>query len=233
MASTVVSALNFNDALQTIIRTIVWKNAYAAAEAEDSSYYYELDKYIAAAKYLNSRVSTSYINYVLNEHADDTDKEWDDFCNTAFSTYTDGDEIKKRFTIMHNYVEHNNYYRMLFGLPNYGAGVNYNIYPDGYYNTRRDVMLNCKYLIDVETADIILSGEEYGEGSNPNQAMWEYNLSPEDFATTEEYQKAYEKYLDSYIYVRSTNSLFQIADPTQMSRRINDNVDSLGTAVQV
>ena len=231
MASTVVSALNFNDALQTIIRTIVWKNAYAAAEAEDSSYYYEIDKYIAAAKYLNSRVSTSYINSVLNEHADDTDKEWDDFCNTAFSTYTDGDEIKKRFTIMHNYVEHNNYYRMLFGLPNYGAGVNYNIYPDGYYNTRRDVMLNCKYLIDVETADIILSGEEYGEGSNPNQAMWEYNLSPEDFATAEEYQKAYEKYLDSYIYVRSTNSLFQIADPTKMSRRNKDNVDSFGNAV--
>ena len=231
MASTIVSALNFNDALQTIIRTIVWKNAYAAAQNEDNSYYFEIDKYMAASKYLKARFSISYINSILTEHEDDTDKEWDDFCNEAFKTYDNGEELKKRFTIMRNYVEHNDYYRMLFGLPNYNASTQEFVYPDGYYNTRRDVMLRCRYDIDVNKADIILSGTEYGEGSNPNQAMWEFNISKEDYPSIEEYREAYDKYLEKYIYVKSTNSLFQISDPSSMSKRNKDRVDSFDNPV--
>ena len=231
MASTTVSAIDFNDALQSIIKTIVWKNAYAAAENEDNTYYFEIDKYMAASKYLEARFSSSYITSILTEHEHDTEKEWDDFCNEAFKTYDNGEELKKRFTVMHNYVEHNNYYRMLFGLPDYGASTQAYVYPDGYYNTRRDVMLNCRYDIDVNKADIILTGTEYGEGSNPNQAMWEFNISKEDYPSIEDYQEAYEKYLGKYIYVKSTNSLFQISNPSTMSRRNRDNTDSFDNPV--
>ena len=81
MASTTVSAVDFNDALKSVIESIVWKNQYVAAQNEDSSYYFEIDKYIAASKYLKTRFSTSYINSILTEHENDSDKEWDDFCN--------------------------------------------------------------------------------------------------------------------------------------------------------
>ena len=231
LASTTVSAVDFNDALKSVVESIVWKNHYVAAQNEDSSYYFEIDKYIAASKYLKTRFSTSYINSILTEHENDSDKEWDDFCNSAFSTREDGSEVKKRFTIMHEYVEHNNYYRKLFGLPDYDANRSYYIFPSGYYNTNRDVMQNCRFEIDVDEADIILTGEEYGEGSNPNQAMWEFNVNRENFPSEEAYQEEYKKYLDKYIYVQLTNSLFKITDPSTMSRRNSDNVDSFDNPV--
>ena len=241
MASTTVSANDFNASLKELVRTGVWKNHYEAAQGENDLYYYEVDKYLAAAKYLRSRYSASYINNILNEHVDDSAEEFDTFCNNAFINAKAKDlkedkngnvtsKTKDSFVTMHNYVEHNNYYRCLFGLPNDEATIDDYIYPDGYYNTQRDVMQNCKFSFDVTKAEIILSGDpspfDDPTDFNPNTHMEDYNISRAMFSSDEDFNKALKEMVDVHIYVKKTNSLFLIKRADLLNVYNNDNYDT-------
>ena len=246
MASTTVSANDFNTSLKQLVKTGVWKNHYEAAQGENDLYYYEVDKYLAAAKYLRSRYSASYMNNILNEHVDDTAEEFDEFCNKAFvnSKSTDLTEdkygnitskTKESFVTMHNYVEHNNYYRCLFGLPNDEATVDDFIYPDGYYNTQRDVMQNCKFAYDVTKAEIILNGDpdpfSNAENFNPNTHMADYEITRAMFSSDDEFNAAIEEMKGMHIYVKKTNSLFIIKRADLLSKNSYDNYDSWGNRI--
>lgn len=215
MASTTVSANNFNTALKQIAEGIVWKDSYSAAQAEIDSYYFQIDRYISAAQYLMTKYSTSYINNILSDHLSDTT---DTFAEFAAKTFTN-DKERSSFETMQAYVEHNAYYRMLFGLPAEENGEKYYVYPDGYYNTSRLVMQHCKFPIDTASASLTLkTNDDFDTLINEVR----------DPVTGEITLNGSASYGD-YIYVISTNSLYIVTEASELNIRSGDNIDSFGT----
>lgn len=130
MALTNVSAREFRSALLEISSDITWKNTYRAQEGEDSAYYFLVDRYLAAARLLLSRYSTTTINVYL----DYEQSKFDEFITNSSNAGTMTAEEAAAFRCMYTYVEHNTYYRMLTGLPAIGALDEYLVYPDGFYD---------------------------------------------------------------------------------------------------
>lgn len=130
MALTSVSAREFRSALLEISTDIVWKDSFRAKESEDSAYYFLVDKYLAAARLLLSRYATTTLNVYLDYDAD----KFNDFINSSSASGNMSAEEAAAFRTMYAYVEHNDYYRMLNGLPAMGAPDEYLVYPDGFYD---------------------------------------------------------------------------------------------------
>lgn len=212
MASTTVSANYFNDALKQIASGIVWKDSFSATEAENDSYYFSIDHYMNSAKFLLSKYSKSYIITILNEHVDDTADEFRDFCNQMFSS----SKVRDSFETMHSYVEHNSYYRMLFGLPSEETAEAYWVYPEGYYNTSRLVMQHCKFPIDPDDSKVILNSNEDFKKIKP--AIYEDGILVEKGDVEN----------GDYIYVKPSNSLFKVIEDSIVNQINGDNIDTFG-----
>lgn len=151
MALTSVSAREFRSALLEISCNIVWKDTYRAQEGEDSAYYFLIDKYLAAARLLLNRYSTTTINVYLDY---DTDK-FNEFISSASASGSMSAEEASAFRTMYTYVEHNDYYRMLNGLPAMGVQDEYLVYPEGFYDPltsdHYEKITRVTALTDVET----------------------------------------------------------------------------------
>ena len=107
MASTETSALAFRNDLMTLVKDIVWKDAFTAMRYEDPQYSIEVDEYTTAASSLMEHFSTRQLVNMLN---------YDDI---RFKNIVESIDRKyqRPLWILRNYHEHNDYYRMLAGLP--------------------------------------------------------------------------------------------------------------------
>ena len=107
MASTETSALAFRNDLMELVKDIVWKDAFTAMRYENPQYSSDVDAYVTAASSLMEHYSTSQLVNMLS---------YDD---TRFKSLVSSLDysIQRPLWILRNYHEHNNYYRMLAGLP--------------------------------------------------------------------------------------------------------------------
>ena len=107
MASTETSALAFRNDLMDLVHNIVWKDAFTAMRYEDPQYSIEVDTYVTAASSLMEHYSTNQLVNMLS---------YDD---TRFKSLVSSLDIayQRPLWILRNYHEHNDYYRMLAGLP--------------------------------------------------------------------------------------------------------------------
>lgn len=205
MALTSISAREFQSALLEISTDITWKDTYRAQEGEDSAYYFLIDKYLAAARLLLGKYSSTTLNVYL-----DYDKtKFDNFITSSSNNGTMTKEEAAAFRTMYNYVEHNDYYRMLNGLPAMGALDEYLVYPDGFYDpltsnhyekiTRvtalEDVQTYSSYVTPYPTDTVFKEGETYdilAEANNryrisivnPNRPIDEFWIDKSDTALT-------------------------------------------------
>ena len=107
MASTETSALAFRNDLMELVKDIVWKDAFTAMKWENPQYSVEVDEYVTAASSLMEHYSTSQLVNMLS---------YDD---TRFKSLVGSLDyaVQRPLWILRSYHEHNNYYRMLAGLP--------------------------------------------------------------------------------------------------------------------
>lgn len=107
MASTETSALAFRNDLMELVKDIVWKDAFTAMKWENPQYSVEVDEYVTAASSLMEHYSTSQLVNMLS---------YDD---TRFKSLVESLDyaVQRPLWILRSYHEHNNYYRMLAGLP--------------------------------------------------------------------------------------------------------------------
>lgn len=179
MARTNISAREFHSALLEISKNITWKDSFRAQESEDSAYYFLVDRYLAAARYLLTRYSTTTLNVYLDYDKD----QFDNFINSASSSGNMTAEEAAAFRCMYTYVEHNDYYRMLNGLPAMNAPDSVLTYPEGFYDpltsthyekitqvtALENIQTYSSYVESNPTAFVIHAGETYevmGEANN-------------------------------------------------------------------
>lgn len=164
MASTIVSAKSFDTALKEISQNIVWKNQYTANSYEDGGYAYLVDTYLIAAKKLMSKYAVDTIISTLEEYEDvSVDKMREELSNLGMAL-----SYVEAYITMHNYIEHNAYYRMLYGLPSEEDYDNSCVFPDGFYNTDHQIMQHCEWPIDTYNPTdelVIISRDESDDES--------------------------------------------------------------------
>ena len=165
MALTSVSAREFRSALLEISTDIVWKDTYRAQEGEDSAYYFLIDQYLAAARFLLNKYSTTTINVYL----DYDETKFNEFINSSSSSGTMSREEAAAFRTLYSYVEHNDYYRMLDGLPAMRATDEYLVYPDGFYDP-----LTSDHYEKIQMVKALKDVPTYSSYSDPYPSDWTF-----------------------------------------------------------
>lgn len=107
MANLETSALSFRTDLMLLVKNIVWYNHYEASKYEHYSDSSVTGEYVWAAQRLMEEYSTSQIKQIIEY----SDAKFEALLQTADSVY------KKPLRIVREYVEYNDYYRILYGLP--------------------------------------------------------------------------------------------------------------------
>lgn len=110
MSKIEVNARLFEKNLRSLISDMVWKNQDLAIKSESPVYtdIIAADKYTSAARKLLMHYSVSELENV----EDYTQDQFNQYINSVDTKYSG---LMKTF---YNYTERNNYYRMLYGLPN-------------------------------------------------------------------------------------------------------------------
>lgn len=165
MALTSVSAREFRSALLEISTDIVWKDTFRAQEGEDSAYYFLIDQYLAAARFLLNKYSTTTINVYL----DYDETKFNEFINSSSSSGTMSREEAAAFRTLYSYVEHNDYYRMLDGLPAMGATDEYLVYPEGFYDP-----LTSDHYEKIQMVKALKDVPTYSSYSDPYPSDWTF-----------------------------------------------------------
>ena len=109
MVKTETAALSFRNELMTMVRELVWKNGYKAFMCEDEDHTDNVSVYTwAAKKFLETHSSTELKNMLA----------YDDVRYSLFlEKYADNTVMIRACNILRSYVEYNDYYRELAGLP--------------------------------------------------------------------------------------------------------------------
>ena len=110
MSKIEVNARLFEKNLRSLVDGMVWKNQELATKSESTDYAYivEADRYTSAARKLLMHYSVTELENV----EDYNQEQFNQYINTVDPKYS---TLMKTF---YNYTERNNYYRMLYGLPN-------------------------------------------------------------------------------------------------------------------
>lgn len=110
MSKIEVNARLFEKNLRGLVDGMVWKNQELATKSESTVYedIVEADRYTSAARKLLMHYSVTELENV-EDYSQDQFKQYINTVDPKYST------LMKTF---YNYTERNNYYRMLYGLPN-------------------------------------------------------------------------------------------------------------------
>lgn len=161
--STSVSAREFRTALLKIANNIVWKDSYRAAEAENGAYAFQIDRYLMYARMLKQYFATATLNTIF-DYTYEEFEEWLSFYNPTNATEAQKAQIMAALRYMHpnsphadHYVEHNDYYRMLCGLPSESTPSSKWVYPEGFYDDLENKHFEFEDAVQLEGSDKALS----------------------------------------------------------------------------